>query len=790
MLRIFQKHISVCHNQYQSPLRHYYTAKKLINYSTTNQNELPSYVQHRLNLWEKAKETENSVRKFELPEYSKLYVMMKGKRFCRVGMTGRLSPSAILKNIEHPQQDLVAALFIPNWTPQTPESVPNESELSSAIVWELNRPLESGGLINFIDFESPLGKSIFWHSSAHVLGQALEEYYKEIYLCDGPPLDANDQHGGGFFYEFQFISNQNSSHPKNVTVEHFVHLEEICRKIIEENEPIERLEVTKEIARKMFEYNPFKLDIINSIPDGKLITIYKSGRFIDLCRGPHLSRTGIIRVLTITKTSSSYWKGDAAQPPLQRVYGISFPTKQLLTEWKKQREEIQKRDHRLIGKSQQLFMFNPLSPGSVFFLPHGTRIYNRLVEWLRKEYVQRGYQEVITPLIFDQKLWEQSGHWQHYRENMFIVSSGEHFVSSTYSSSVKHQQTQPQQQPQQTQQTQAQAQSQSKQQDQEQQNQEQNQEQGELFGLKPMNCPGHCLIFSQMRPSYKDLPIRLADFSPLHRNEKAGALTGLTRLRRFSQDDAHIFCTQQQIATEVDNILDMVDYVYKKLGFDYEILLSTRPQQFIGDIETWNTAEEVLKKCLEKRGLKYSINPGDGAFYGPKIDFILFDALRRKHQCATIQLDFQLPQRFGLKYVDSTGTEQTPVMIHRAILGSLERMIAVLTEHTGGKWPFWLSPRQVAICTITDKVLSYATAVYERLKKENFYVELFGSNDETLPKKIRTAQIEQYNFILVIGEEEMKQDKVNVRTRDGNVIGLKAIDQFVQELKDLDVQMK
>jgi threonyl-tRNA synthetase len=617
-------------------------------------------------------------------------------------------------------------------------------------LWDMSRPLEYNCELEVFDYDSKEGQSTFWHSSAHLLGQAIEEHYKNIQLCDGPALSSEDQHGGGFFYEFQ-LGDKNMS----VNAEDYANIEEIVRRAVKKGHPFERMLVSKEFAMKMFGYNPFKVDLLNHIPADEPITVYKSGTFIDLCRGPHISNTAIVKAFNVTKTSSAYYLGDPNGLPLQRMYGISFPDKNMLADWKRIREEIQKRDHRVVGKSQKLLMFSSLSPGSAFFLPHGTRIYNKLVEFLRNEYLTRGYQEVITPLLFDKKLWEQSGHWQHYKENMFLVTPGEELNTEPKPHDHSHEH-----------------------------NHDHEHEHKEELGLKPMNCPGHCLVFDQMRPSYKDLPIRLADFSPLHRNEKTGALTGLTRVRRFSQDDGHIFCTPEQISTEIDNVIDMLHHIYTTLGFTYQVLLSTRPEKYMGDIDTWNQAEKALADCLEKRNINYQINAGDGAFYGPKIDVILSDVLNRKHQCATIQLDFQLPRRFNLKYVDSDGQEKTPVIIHRAILGSVERMFAILIEHTAGKWPFWLSPRQCLICTVSDKFNDYAQQVTDALKKEKFYVD-FVKSDETLPKKIRSGQTQQYNYILVIGEEEVAAQKVNVRTRDGTVHGLKTVDELINEFKEL-----
>jgi threonyl-tRNA synthetase len=561
-----------------------------------------------------------------------------------------------------------------------------------------------------LKFDSPEGKYVFWHSSAHILGQAMEKLYG-CNLCVGPPLDE------GFFYEAQMN--------KSVLAEDFEILNQIISKILSEKQPFERLTIPKDIALEMFKYNPYKSQILKEkVPEGGTCTIYRCGTLIDPCRGPHLPNTNRVKGFLVTKNSSSYWKGKAENDLLQRIYAISFPDKKMLEEWRKFQEEAAARDHRLIGKNQELFFFHPVSPGSCFFLPHGARIYNKLIEFIRSEYRKRGFTEVVTPNTYMSDLWITSGHWQKYKENMFIFKC----------------------------------------EDQE-------------FGLKPMNCPGHCLMFSHRLRSYRELPIRFADFGVLHRNELSGALTGLTRVRRFQQDDAHIFCSTDQIKSEIEGALDFMSHVYGIFGFEFNLELSTRPENFIGEIEMWNKAEKELAEVLDdwklKTGKSWKLNPGDGAFYGPKIDIHIFDALKRSHQCATIQLDFQLPIRFNLEYVESNeNTIARPVIIHRAILGSVERMIAILIEHTAGKWPFWLSPRQVAIVPVSEKYNDYANEVKQKIHDAGFYVDSELS-DKSLAKKIRELQLAQYNYILVVGEKEKEKKTVNVRTRDNIVHGTK-----------------
>jgi len=477
--------------------------------------------------------------------------------------------------------------------------------------------------------------------------------------------------------------------------------------------------VSKENLLKMFEYNKYKKYFIDTkVPDGQSTTVYRCGPMIDLCVGPHIPHTGRIKATMVAKNSASYFLGDQNNDSLQRIYGISFPSKKELDEYKVLLAEAAKRDHRKIGKEQELFFFKDLSPGSCFFLPHGTRMYSTLMELMRSEYIKRGYQEVMSPNMFNVKLWETSGHWKNYKDDMFTLDVEK-----------------------------------------------------EQWALKPMNCPGHCLIFDSRDRSYKELPIRMAEFGILHRNEASGALSGLTRVRRFVQDDAHIFCLPSQIEDEIAAIFDFMQSIYGLFEFTFELGLSTRPDNYLGEIETWDSAEKQLSNALDKfQPGKWKENPGDGAFYGPKIDIKIRDALGRAHQCATIQLDFQLPERFQLKYrgPDDNDTEKSalrPVMIHRAILGSLERFMAILTEHTYGKWPFWLSPRQVLVVPVAAPFQEYASEIANKLSLSGLFADVDNS-DNTLNKKIRNGEISQYNFILVVGEQEQVARSVNVRNRD------------------------
>lgn len=584
-------------------------------------------------------------------------------------------------------------------------------------LWDLERPFEGKEneeiKLELFDFESDEGRRVFWHSSAHVLGEACE-CNLGAHICLGPPTD------DGFFYEMALkdtLKEDKDAEERTISQADFPNLEGVAKNVIKEKQKFERLVMSKEDLLKMFHYSKFKTYLVQTkIPDGGSTTVYKCGKLIDLCVGPHIPHTGRIKAFKLLKNSSSYFLGDANNESLQRVYGISFPDKKLMDAHLKFLAEASMRDHRKIGKEQELFLFNEMSPGSCFWLPHGTRIYNTLVDLLRSEYRKRGYEEVITPNMYNSKLWETSGHWANYKENMFTFEVEK-----------------------------------------------------ETFGLKPMNCPGHCLMFKARERSYRELPWRVADFGVIHRNEFSGALSGLTRVRRFQQDDAHIFCTQDQIEQEIENIFDFLKFMYGVFGFEFKMELSTRPEKYVGELETWDAAEKKLENALNKWGGAWELNPDDGAFYGPKIDIMISDALRRWHQCATIQLDFQLPQRFELEFkakdTEESENYERPVMIHRAILGSVERMTAILTEHFAGKWPFWLSPRQILVVPVGVKYQEYAQQVRDKMHNAGFYadVDLTGN---TLQKKVRTGQLMKYNFIFIVGETEMNENSVNIRNRD------------------------
>ncbi|TYJ55343.1 threonine-tRNA ligase [Cryptococcus floricola] len=592
------------------------------------------------------------------------------------------------------------------------------AKVNNQQLWDLTRPLETSCSLALLDFDSPdnnyEARQVFWHSSAHVLGEACERRYDGCCLGYGPPIEE-----GGFFYDMSLAEG------RTISQEDYKPIEDVCKMAVKEKQPFERLELPKEVLLKMFAYNKYKQHYIqDKVPDGTSSTVYRCGPLIDLCLGPHVPHTGRIKSLAVTKNSSSYFLGDAKNDTFQRVYGMSFPDNAQMKEYKKYLEEAAKRDHRKIGKEQELFFFNDLSPGSAFFLPMGMRIYNTLMDFIKGEYFKRGFTEVGTPNMFNSKLWETSGHWQNYAEDMFQLKVDE-----------------------------------------------------DTFALKPMNCPGHSVMFGSRERSYKELPLRFAEFGVLHRNEASGALSGLTRVRRFVQDDAHIFCTPEQVESELYAAFDFLDAVYKPFGFTYKVGLSTRnPKKWMGDLGIWDNAEKTLREVLEQRVPgNWHVNEEDAAFYGPKLDFQLTDALKRNWQCGTIQLDFNLPERFDLKYHSATQSAEgaqfaRPVMIHRAILGSLERFIAIITESSGGKWPLWLSPRQVVVIPVAKPYVEYAQKVAKTFGDAGLFAEV-DMTDNTLNKKIRNGQTAQWNFIIVVGEEELKANAVNIRNRDDEVQG-------------------
>ncbi|XP_072108588.1 threonine--tRNA ligase 1, cytoplasmic [Mobula birostris] len=665
---------------------------------TAELDRWPCYISERLELYNKLKAESDSILAERASKESKqiTITLPDGKQV--QGESWKSTPYQIACGISQGLADKVVVAKV------------NEE------VWDLDRPLEGDCSLTLLSFDDEEGQAVYWHSSAHILGEAMERIFGGC-LCYGPPIE------NGFYYDMFLEEGGVSSND-------FPALENLCKRIMKDKQPFERLEVKKETLLEMFKYNKFKVRILNEKVNTPTTTVYRCGPLIDLCRGPHVRHTGKIKAMKVHKNSSTYWEGKADMETLQRIYGISFPDSKMLKEWEKFQEEAKNRDHRKLGREQELFFFHELSPGCCFFLPKGAYIYNALINFIRSEYKKRGFTEVVTPNIYNSKLWQTSGHWQHYSENMFSFEVEK-----------------------------------------------------ELFALKPMNCPGHCLMFDHRPRSWRELPLRYADFGVLHRNELSGALTGLTRVRRFQQDDAHIFCTMEQIESEIKGCLDFLRAVYDAFGFTFKLELSTRPEKFLGDIEVWNTAEKQLENSLNAFGEKWSLNPGDGAFYGPKIDIKIKDAIGRYHQCATIQLDFQLPIRFNLTYVSPDGGEQNrPVIIHRAILGSVERMIAILTENYGGKWPLWLSPRQVMVVPVGPTCEEYAQKVQRQFHDAGLMSDVDLDQGSTLNKKIRNAQLAQYNFILVVGEKEKGSEMVNVRTRDNKVHGERTISETIERL--------
>ena len=594
-------------------------------------------------------------------------------------------------------------------------------------LWDLDRPLTKDSKVSYLLFSDPEGRDVFWHSSAHVLGECAEHEYG-CRLSHGPPTAM------GFFYDMALEPGI------AVKESEWSSLESRAKKFVKDKQPFQRLEVSKNDLKKMFGYSKYKMHYIEKfIEDGESSTVYRNGDLVDLCQGPHIQNTRKIEAFKIMKNSSAYFLGDQANDSLQRIHGVAFPNKQQLKDWETFLEEAKKRDHQLIGKQQKLFTFSQFSPGSPFLLPHGTRIFNALQNMLRDQYWERGYQEVQSPNMYDVELWKISGHWQHYQDDMFRVVLKED-ASDPMPLSDQKPSGAPIADP-----------------------NNEVKDKG-VFALKPMNCPGHCVMFKTEEHSYRDLPWRVADFGVLHRNEASGALSGLTRVRKFQQDDTHIFCTPEQVEDEIKDLFDFMTYVYNLFGFPFKFKLSTRPEGYMGKLSEWDAAEAQLKKALtEFRGDDWELNEGDGAFYGPKIDITISDALQREFQCATIQLDFQGPQNFKLEYRTSENTadgegkpaEDTsgpavgmarPVMIHRAIIGSFERFIAVLCEHFAGKWPFWLSPRQILVIPVMKAAEDYVREIQSIFLKARMYCDIDVSGN-TMPKKIRSGQLAQYNFI-------------------------------------------
>ncbi|XP_065214511.1 threonine--tRNA ligase 1, cytoplasmic-like isoform X3 [Planococcus citri] len=590
-------------------------------------------------------------------------------------------------------------------------------------LWDICRPLEDNCTLELLKFDNEEAQQVFWHSSAHVLGEALERVYG-AHLCCGPPTE------NGFYFDM-LADNI------HVCTDDFPVIEDIVKNIVKEKQLFERLVVTKETLLEMFKYNQFKVRIINEHVSTPTTTIYKCGSLIDLCCGPHIRHTGTVKAFKLTEIAYCDWPKRIERDLYRRIIGVSYPTSKLLAEFVKLQEEAAKRDHRKIGREQELFFFHELSPGSCFFQPKGAFIYNTLVDYIKCEHRKHGYQEVVSPNVneVELKIWEESGEWDRYSHNMLSLDIEQ-----------------------------------------------------DGFPWKQMNCPGHCLIFDVRPRSWRELPLRLANFEVLHRNELSGALTGLTRVRRFQQDDAHIFCEPSQIRQEVTGVLSFLRDVYTVFGFTFQFCLSTRPEKYLGEAALWDDAEKQLVQGLKDVCKKYKKNRGGGAFYGPKIEITIKDALNRPHQCATIQLDFQLPIRFNLTFTNEEQQLVRPVIIHRALLGSVERMIAILTENYAGKWPFWLSPRQSVVIPVGSAHNEYAHKVKEQIFGAGFNCDVDDDTSDTLNKKIRNAQLAQYNYIFVVGDKEVNAGTINVRTRDNIVHGEFSIEETISKFEKLKLK--
>ncbi len=586
---------------------------------------------------------------------------------------------------------------------------------------DLSRTVDKDCVLQWITIDSPEGLDILRHSTAHLMAQAVQSLFPGTQVTIGPTIE------DGFYYDFKRATP--------FTPEELASIEARMRELAEQDLNITREEASRNAAIELFRglAEGYKVAILEEISD-PMVSLYRQGNWVDLCRGPHVPSTRYVRAFKLTGVAGAYWRGNENNEMLQRIYGTSFHSEEALKQHLQLLEEAKKRDHRRLGRDLDLFSFHPIAPASPFFHPKGSLVYNLLIAYMRSLYERFGYQEVITPQIFDIELWRRSGHYDHFRENMYFTHVEDR-----------------------------------------------------EFGVKPMNCPSHTYIYAAKKRSYRDLPLRYADFGRLHRHEKSGVTAGLTRVRSFSQDDAHIFCTPEQIDTEIASLLKMVQEVYRTFQFhEIRVNLSTRPEHFLGSPETWQHAEDALARCLQNQGVEYRISPGEGAFYGPKIDFSVRDALRREWQLATIQLDFSMPERFDLTYVTQTGTEARPVMIHRAILGSIERFMGILIEHTGGFFPLWLAPIQVRALPVTERHNDYGQSVVDQINGAGMRAELDGRN-EKLSYKIREVQVAKIPYALVIGDREVREQTVSPRRFGGENLTAMALGEFM-ELVRLEVK--
>lgn len=556
-----------------------------------------------------------------------------------------------------------------------------------------------------INFEDEQVRSNYRHTTSHILAQAVKKLWPDAKLAIGPSIE------NGFYYDFDMEHKLND--------QDLLKIQKEMKKIIQANYPLERFELPRDEAIKFMadKHEDYKVELIEDLPEDEVISFYRQGDFVDLCAGPHMERTGQIKAVKLQSVAGAYWRGDSNRPMLQRIYGTCFPTQAELDEYLARLEEAKKRDHRKIGKEMDLFAIYEEGPGFPFFMPKGMIIRNELESFWKSEHMKRGYEEIKTPLIMNEKLWKTSGHWDHYKDNMYFTKID-----------------------------------------------------GEDYAIKPMNCPGSLLAYKRKMWSYRELPVRMGELGQVHRHELSGALHGLMRVRTFTQDDAHIFMLPEQIKDEVIGVVKFIDDVYKMFGFTYHIELSTRPDDSMGTDEEWETAENALREAMESIGVPFVINEGDGAFYGPKLDFHLEDSLGRTWQCGTIQLDMQMPQRFDISYVGSDGEKHRPVMIHRVIFGSIERFIGILIEHFAGKFPLWLAPVQVKLMTVTEKFTDYALEVAEQFKAAGLRVEADIRN-EKIGYKIREARNERTPYMCIIGEREVEAGTVTVRSSKAGELG-------------------
>lgn len=562
---------------------------------------------------------------------------------------------------------------------------------------DLSYELNQDAILSVLTLDSEEGIDVLRHTSAHVLAQVVKRLYGNVKLGIGPVIE------DGFYYDMKLEKSLNSDDLHAIEKE--------MEKVISQNYEIQRIEISYQEAKRLFEENgePYKIEILKDLPKSEKITLYKQGEFIDLCRGPHLPSTGFIKAFKLTRVSGAYWRGDSDNDVLQRVYGVSFKSKKELDEHLSFLEEAEKRDQRKLGKQLELFMFSEEAPGMPFYLPKGQIIRTELEKFSREVQSSAYYDEVRTPFMMNQELWEKSGHWDHYHENMYFSE-----VDNT------------------------------------------------KFALKPMNCPGHMLIFKNNLYSYRDLPIRLAEFGQVHRHEYSGALNGLLRVRTFCQDDAHIFVREDQIEDEIKQVFNLIDQAYRTFGFDYSVELSTRPEDSLGDDALWEISETALRNVLDTLNVDYQLNEGDGAFYGSKIDFHIKDALKRSHQCGTIQLDFQMPDKFDLTYINEKNEKVRPVVIHRAIFGSIDRFFGILIEHFAGAFPLWLAPVQIQIIPVSKVHLDYCLSIQKGLGNLGIRVKIDDRN-EKLGYKIREAQMQKIPYMAVVGDDEVKEETLNVR---------------------------